>query len=113
FHTVVSGQFYRSSQLSPAALEGYVRRYGIRTVVNLRGAAPKARWYRDEKAATASLGVGMVDFPMSATRPLAAGRAAELVAVLKDVPKPILVHCLDGADRTGLVSVIFASQVAG
>ena len=113
FHTVVSGQFYRSSQLSPAALEGYVRRYGIRTVVNLRGAAPKARWYRDEKAATASLGVGMVDFSMSATRPLAAGRAAELVAVLKDVPKPILVHCLDGADRTGLVSVIYASQVAG
>jgi len=113
FHTVVDGQFYRSSQLSPTALEGYVRRYGIRTVVNLRGAAPKAQWYRDEKAVTGSLGVDMVDFPMSATRPLAADRAAELVAVLKDVPKPILVHCLDGADRTGLVSVIYASQVAG
>jgi len=113
FHTVVDGQFYRSSQLSPAALERYIREYGIRTVVNLRGAAPAAKWYRDEKAVTASLGVGMIDFGMSASQRLTSARAAQLVAELRDAPKPILVHCLDGADRTGLVSVIYASQVAG
>jgi protein tyrosine/serine phosphatase len=113
FHTVVSGEFYRSSQLSPAALEGYIKRYGIKSVVNLRGAAPDAAWYREEKAVAASLGVGLIDFGMSATHPLPPARAAELVAVLREAPRPILVHCLDGADRTGLVSVIYASQIAG
>lgn len=113
FHTVVAGQFYRSSQLSPAALEGYARRYGLKTVVNLRGAAPGRKWYDDEKRVADSLGLTMIDFGMSATKPLTADRAAALVAALKAAPKPILVHCLDGADRTGLVSVIYASQVGG
>lgn len=113
FHTVVPDQFYRSSQLSPTALEGYVQRYGVKTIINLRGAEPNKKWYRDEKQVADSLGVTMVDFGMSATRLLSADRAAQLVAIMKDAQKPILVHCLDGADRTGLVSVIYASQVAG
>ena len=113
FHTVVEGQFYRSSQLSPAALETYIREYGIKTVLNLRGAALGRKWYDDEQETTKSLGVAMVDFGMSATKPLTTDRATELVAVLKNAQKPILVHCLDGADRTGLVSVIYASQIAG
>lgn len=113
FHTVVADQFYRSSQLSPAALEGYVQRYGVKTIVNLRGAAPGKKWYDDERRVADSLGLTMIDFGMSATKPLTAQRAAELVSALKTAQKPILVHCLDGADRTGLVSVIYASQVAG
>lgn len=113
FHTVVADQFYRSSQLSPAALKGYVQRYGVKTIVNLRGAAPGKKWYDDEKQVADSLGLTMIDFGMSATKPLTVERAALLVAALKTAPKPILVHCLDGADRTGLVSIIYASQVAG
>lgn len=113
FHTVVAGQFYRSSQLSTAALEGYVRRYGLKTIINLRGAEPNRKWYQDEKQLADSLGLTMIDFGMSATKPITRDRAAALVAVLKAAQKPILVHCLDGADRTGLVSVIYASQVAG
>lgn len=113
FHTVVPDQFYRSSQLSPAALEGYVQRYGLKTIINLRGAGPDKKWYQDEKRVADTLGVTLVDFGMSATQILSDDRAAELVAIMKDAKKPILVHCLDGADRTGLASVIYASQVAG
>lgn len=113
FHTVVAGEFYRSAQLSATALDRNIREYGIKSVLNLRGPAPDAKWYRAERAVTESHGVAMVDFPMSATRLLTPERAAQLLAELKALPKPILVHCLDGADRTGLVSVIYASQVAG
>jgi protein tyrosine/serine phosphatase len=113
FHTVVAGEFYRSAQPSPTELEAYIRRYGLKTVVNLRGAHPHARWYKDEKRVTEALGVKMIDFRMSASRELSAAKAETLVAMLKAAPKPILVHCKAGADRTGLVSVIYASQVAG
>jgi protein tyrosine/serine phosphatase len=39
-------------------------------------------------------------------------RADELVAIMKAAPKPILIHCQSGADRTGLVSVIYSQQIA-
>lgn len=31
---------------------------------------------------------------------------------MRDAPKPILVHCLSGADRTGLASVMYSQQIA-
>ena len=113
FHTVVQGEFYRSAQPTPAELASYVRRYGLKTVINLRGTHPKAKWYKGEKRVTDTLGVRMIDFKMSASKELSTARAEELVALLKSAEKPILVHCKAGADRTGLVSVIYANQVAG
>jgi protein tyrosine/serine phosphatase len=32
---------------------------------------------------------------------------------MRDAPKPILIHCQAGADRTGLVSVLYLQQIAG
>lgn len=113
FHTVVAGQLYRSAQPTPAELESYVHRYGLKTVVNLRGANPGAKWYDDEKRVAKSLGVKVIDFQMSARQELSPARAEALVALLKAAEKPILVHCKAGADRSGLVSAIYASQVAG
>lgn len=113
FHTVVPGELYRSAQPSPDDIGLYARDYGIRTVLNLRGAAPGAPWYDAEKAAADRLGLTLIDFPMSARHELKPGRAKALVALLKSARKPILVHCNAGSDRSGLVSVIFSSQVAG
>jgi protein tyrosine/serine phosphatase len=33
--------------------------------------------------------------------------------MLKDAPKPILIHCRGGADRTGLASVLYSQRIAG
>ncbi len=112
FHTVIAGQFYRSAQPSPAQLERYIRDYGIKTVINLRGNAGYAKWWAEEVAVAERLGVKHVDFGMSASKILSAERADELLAIMRDAPKPILVHCLSGADRTGLASVMYSQQIA-
>ncbi len=65
FHTVVPDQFYRSSQLSPTALEGYVQRYGVKTIINLRGAEPNKKWYRDEKQVADASGTTSAAIPPS------------------------------------------------
>ncbi|MDL2409180.1 tyrosine-protein phosphatase [Rhizobium calliandrae] len=113
FHPVIPGELYRSAQLTPKQLETYVHNNGIRTIVNLRGENKNQTWYDQEIDAARRLGVEHIDFKMSASQILTADRADQLVSILRSAPKPILIHCQAGADRTGLVAVIYSQQIGG
>ncbi len=84
FHTVEEGAFYRSAQLAKDELQKAVRDHGIRTILNLRGAHPGEPWYNDE-----------------------------VLGIIRHAPRPLLVHCKSGADRTGLVSALYRFAVEG
>lgn len=113
FHTVIEGELYRSGQPSATQLASYVRTHGIKTVINLRGKDASAGWYENELSTARRLGVQHIDYRMSASRMLTPAKADELVAIMAAAPKPILVHCQAGSDRTGLVSALYSYRVAG
>jgi protein tyrosine/serine phosphatase len=113
FHEVIAGRFYRSGQLSPAALGRYIEHYGIRTVINLRGEAPGRAWYDQEVAATRDHGAEHLDFHMSAGRKLTLDETRRLIALMRDATGPILVHCQGGSDRSGLASLLYLNEIAG
>jgi CheY-like chemotaxis protein/protein tyrosine phosphatase (PTP) superfamily phosphohydrolase (DUF442 family) len=113
FHPVIPGELYRSAQLSPAQIETYVRDNGIRTIINLRGENKQSDWYNQEVDTAHRLGVKHIDFKMSAMKILTPDKADQLVGILRSAAKPILIHCRSGADRTGLVAVIYSQQIAG
>lgn len=110
FATVVGGEVYRSGQPSPDLLESYRDTYGIRTVINLRGASEED-WYIAERQAARQLGLFHVDFRMSADRRLSVQEAEALIALMKNSPKPILIHCRAGSDRTGLASALYMAAI--
>jgi protein tyrosine/serine phosphatase len=112
FHAVIPGELYRSAQLSPTQIETYVRENGIRSIVNLRGENVKRDWYNQEVKTAQRLGVEHIDFKMSARKIMTPDRADQLVDILRSAPKPILIHCQAGADRTGLVAVIYSQKIA-
>lgn len=112
FAEIVPGEVYRSAQPSAQDIDHYVKTYGIKTIVNLRG-ANKTSWYAEEDGAARKHGIKLIDFRMSARRILTRDQTDQLVALLKDAPKPILIHCKSGSDRTGLVSVIYLNRLAG
>ncbi|KJF68759.1 MULTISPECIES: dual specificity protein phosphatase family protein [Rhizobium] len=112
FHEVVAGQLYRSNQPSVEELARYAKDHGIRTVINLRGANESKAWYRDEVETSRELGLNHIDFGMSASQELDMNRVNELVSIMRDAPKPILIHCKAGADRTGLATALYLSRVA-
>lgn len=112
FHAVVPGEVYRSAQPSATELARYHANFGIRSVINLRGSNPEQSWYRDELAVTKKLGIAMIDVPMSAKRLLPPDKTRELIHQLEVAPKPVLIHCSGGADRTGLASALYLAAIA-
>ena len=107
FHVVVPGEVYRSAQPSADDILAAHRRHGIRTILNLRGAKPGRDWYENETTVARALGIRVVDFKMRANRALMRGETDRLVALLRELPKPILIHCKAGADRTGLAAALY------
>lgn len=113
FHPVILDEVYRSAQVSREDIAAYRSDYGIRSILNLRGAAPGETWYDEEIAASAALGVTHVDFAMNASVELSDAEAGRLIALMREMPKPLLVHCRHGSDRTGLVMSLYLAAISG
>ena len=47
------------------------------------------------------------DFALSASQQLDEAQMESIVAALATAPKPILIHCKNGADRSGLVGALY------
>ena len=112
FHVAVPGELYRSAQLTSSQLATYARVYDIKTIVNLRGESTGRNWYEKEVAESTRLGITHIDFRMSSRQTLSRDDAAALLALLKQAPRPILIHCEGGADRSGLVAALYVAAVA-
>ena len=112
FHAVVAGELYRSAQPDAVRIALYGERYGIRTIVNLRGENRGSPWYDAEVAEARRLGINHIDFRMSAGTKLTQGRASDLIELFRTARKPILIHCLNGVDRTGLAGALYVAAVA-
>ena len=113
FHTVVEGEVYRSAQMKGDQLAQYTEKVGIKSVLNLRGAAPGADWYEAEIADSARLGLVHADFKLSASREVTNDEAVQLIALMKTLPKPLLIHCKQGSDRTGLLAALYLASIKG
>jgi protein tyrosine phosphatase (PTP) superfamily phosphohydrolase (DUF442 family) len=107
FHAVSAGVLYRSAQVDKADLEWAAREHGVKSVLNLRGANPGAPWYDEEVAAARNLGLAHFDYGISAHRVVTGKQIAEILDIVRHAPKPLLVHCKSGSDRTGLVAALY------
>jgi uncharacterized protein (TIGR01244 family) len=101
----VAGAVWRSAQPSPGDIARLARR-GIRTIVNLRGDRDCGS-YRLEKAACERHGIKLIDFPAKSREAPPRAFFHEAKALFEGVEYPMLMHCKSGADRAGLMSVLY------
>ncbi len=57
------------------------------------------------------MGVNHFDFGLSAHREVTDEEMEQILAVIRAAPKPVLIHCQMGADRTGLVSALYLYSI--
>ncbi len=98
---VVPGEIYRASQPTAEAIASAVSSKGIRTIVNLRGPNPNRDWYREELGAASRLDLEMVSLRFETFDWPPRIETMALVDAFDRAPRPILVHCHSGLDRSG------------
>ena len=112
FHEVIAGELYRSAQPTASQIAGWQDRYGIRTIVNLRGPNPGRGWYEAELAEAKARGISVVDVGISAKHELDDKVVEHLLDTFASAERPILIHCSSGADRSGLASALYLAAIA-
>ncbi|MBE7209880.1 MAG: protein tyrosine phosphatase [Gluconacetobacter diazotrophicus] len=100
---VIPGKVYRANHPAPFRLARFSRRFGLRTLVNLRG---HRRCGADalSRDAAARLGLVHTDMAFESRGAPHRDRILRFAALYRDAQFPILMHCKSGADRAGLAS---------
>ncbi len=107
FHVVESGALYRSGQLSAQRLNAVITQYGIRTIINLRGAFPGESWYDDEHGVVRQRSVQVEDLSLLPGALPSPAVTRRLVQIFQQADRPILIHCRDGSERTGWAAAVY------
>ena len=103
---VAPGKLYRSNHPTPVRLARLAKRYGIRTVINLRGQTSSGSDALSRDAAR-RLGLHFHDVAMESRGAPQRERILRLYEIFRTMQAPALVHCKSGADRAGLAAGLF------
>lgn len=106
FHWV-DGEVARSAQSYFGHTGLLLDLHGFRSLLNLRGENAGSPWYEAEKAACAARGLPLLDVTLSSRRLPHAAALRALLRAFETAPKPLLIKCSGGADRTGLAAGLY------
>ncbi len=107
FRIVEDGHLYRSGQMGSQRLEHTIAKHAVKTVISLRGPDPDAPWYQEELAVCQTLGVGHHDVAWSKAVLPTPESLNRLVALFREGPAPILVHCQGGTHRSAVAAAVY------
>jgi len=101
----ISEELVRTNQPWPHQLALWKKR-GIKTVINLRGGFD-ASFHALEKDACQRHGLEMVDFTITSREVPSRERVLGAKRLFETIAYPALMHCKSGADRAGIMSVLY------
>ena len=113
FHAITPGEAYRSAQLDADELKHYIRKFNIKSIINLRGKRTGHSWYQEELDTCRQFGCRHYDLSIPADRSPSPRQVKEMLRLFENAPRPVLFHCRAGADRTGLAAALWKVTVDG
>jgi protein tyrosine/serine phosphatase len=102
----IDEKLFRSGQPSPSQLKKLKLKYGIQTIINLRGENGLSA-FKLEKKACQVLGLNLVNLRIYSRNPPNFEEVDQLLKTFNTIKYPALIHCKSGADRTGIVAALY------
>lgn len=105
-HTVIPDTIYRSPRLNAINLTAHIQDKKIKSILNLEGMQMDNDWYRVELSTSRKFQIQHYDLALSPNKLPTQADLIKLINILQKSPKPLLIHCKRGIDRTGLAAAI-------
>ncbi len=102
---------WRSSQPSPSQIKWFAKQGG-KTILTLRGQDYRGAMFLEKRTAKA-LGIDLINWRCRSDKIVSVKEIQNLLTILRNIEKPVLIHCKSGADRMGFVSVIYRHVIMG
>ena len=106
FKEVVPHKVYTSGQPSSEQMIKWIKKYHIKTIVNLRGLSSPC--IEEEQSVAEQMGVELENVRLSAYELIPCERLSQLIEIMETAETPMLVHCSHGVDRAGTVGALAA-----
>lgn len=104
----------RSPQPDQDDLEELHARWGVGTVLDLRGEKPGADWYEEEKCGVEAIGARWVHIDISGRLTPSPLEVEQFLQLMEDPSGwPVLMHCEGGVHRTGVMTGLYRMQYQG
>jgi len=114
FGVVRTGVLYRSGQPNSVALRRIRKEAGsLKTVINLRGEQPDAKWYAEEQRYCEAHQIKLINVTMGDANHMHSNIRAVLEVLADAANQPVLVHCEAGSVRTGFVAAAYRIAMEG
>src|SRR5476651_516837 len=113
FHWVVPGDAARAAQAWAGRLTGFLKKRGIRAIINLRGRNDDLSWWKNETRAAQKAGAAHFDAMLDSRKLPTKAMLADLIAAFDAAPKPFLLKCSGGQDRTSFAAAIYLIHRGG
>jgi hypothetical protein len=113
FHWVVRGEIARSAQAHLRGLSVILASQKIRGLINLRGRNPDYGWWRYETHICEEHGVAHFDAMLDSRKLPTRAMLTDLFAAFDKTPRPFLVKCSGGQDRSSFAAALYLIHTRG
>ena len=113
FHWIVPGDAARGGQAHIGLLGPFLTRHGIRALINLRGENPDIGWWRYETEVARRVGASHLDVMLDSRKLPTRAMLARLFDAFDEAPRPFLLKCSGGQDRTSLAAALYVVHRQG
>ncbi len=107
FHWIEPGRAARSAQAYAGFLGPFLSAHGIRAMVNLRGFNPGHLWWRAETGICRKQAIVHRDAKLNSRQLPPPAMLVDLLDAFDTVPRPFLLKCSGGQDRTSLAAALY------